>query len=288
MPRSAKFDPVIFTHKTLFMQRIQEAVGKGYCYYTSGSISPSQAHRLFRKFADLYHVHFDVNARYRAKADGLANTRLFARINEDKSIDFVLLASPGTGAIHHLEKLRDVRRSPLIYREFELVRLTLKGRDKPSLTWRLTDETIAAWRQRLHLHTVHYNRLELMRDWYSLYSVPGFGGIRRQIGGLVNYWRQEWRRYRGGDPCPMAWPHNDIIYRWRPGIERRVDGTYWTKAGFPSPAQCPKLFYVRKQKDFGYRLSELAKGESHFGKQEVRPLCWRGRDSMGWWKPPEL
>lgn len=258
MPRSGRYNPIVLTSKTVFLQRVQEAVGAGYRYYTHGTIAPEKASGLVRKFRDLYLVHLDKNARYRRKAEGQGNARLILRFNEDLAMDFFLLVSPGEHPAHQLEKLADVRKKPLTYRECELVLLTLKGRTKPSLTWRLSSETMDAWRQRLHLHTVHYNTLELFRDWYSLYRTPGFGGIRRQVGELISFWRKEWRQHRRDDPCPMAFPHNDLQYRFRPGVFKGEDGKYWTKKGFPNPVQLPKLFYVRKQADIGILLSRLA------------------------------
>jgi len=257
MPRAPRFDPTVLMSKTVFLQRVQEAVIAGYRLYTQGTIALEKAPGLFRKFKDLYLVHLDKNARYRRKAASLGNARLIVRFNEDFALDFFLLVSPGEHPAHQLEKLGDIRKRPLVYKEFELILLTLKGRTKPGLTWRLSMDTMAAWKQRLHLYTVHYNRLELFRAWYSLYRVPGFGGIRRQVGELVGYWRKEWKQHRRQDPCPMAFSHNDLQYRARPGISKGDDGKFWTEKGFPSSVQLPKLFYVRKQSDIGMSLSAL-------------------------------
>lgn len=257
MARPPQFDPTVLTSKTVFLQRVQEAVIAGYRHHTQGTIAIEKAPGLFRKFKDLYLVHLDKNARYRRKAAALGNARLIVRFNEDADLDFFLLISPGEHPAHQLEKLGDIRKRPLVYKEFELILQTLKGRDKPGLTWRLSMDTIEAWRQRLHLHTVHYNRFELFRAWHSLYRVPGFGGIRRQVGELVCYWRKEWKQHRGLDACPMSFPHSDMLYRARPGVYKGDDGKYWTTKGFPSSAQLPKLFYVRKQSNVGTSLSAL-------------------------------
>jgi hypothetical protein len=257
MRRTPRYDPVVLMSKTVFLQRVQEAVIAGYRHYTQGTIALEQAPGLIRKFRDLYLVDLDKNGRYRRKAAALGNARLFLRMNEDLLIDFFLLVSPGEHPAHQLEKLRDVRAAPLPYRELELVLLSLKGRSKPGLTWRFSADTVAAWKERLHLYTAHYNRLELFRAWYSLYRVPGFAGIRRQVGELVGYWRREWQRHRGDDACPMAFPHNDLDYRARTGIYKGEDGKHWTERGFPKSSQLPKLFYVRKQRDIGTRLSAL-------------------------------
>lgn len=257
MSRSSLYNPTVLLSKTIFLQRVQESVGAGYRHYALGSVPLGKAPGLVRKFKELYQVHLDKNARYRRKAAGLGNARLVLRLNEEYDLDFALLVSPGEHPAYQLEKLGDIRKKPLAYRELELVLLTLKGRDKPGLTWRLSAETMEAWRQRLHLYTAHYNRVELYRAWHSLYRTPGFAGIRRQVGELVNYWRAEWKKHRGDAPCPVAYPHNDLQYRARSGVSKKEDGLYWTAKGFPTSAQLPKLFYVRKQASAGQSLRSL-------------------------------
>jgi len=257
MPRATPFDPLVFTSKTNFLQRVQEAVGDGYKYWISGSLVPKKALTLARKFKAAYAVHVDKNERYRRKAAGLGNARLLLRWNEDQRIDFFLLVSEGLHPAKLAEKLNDASKAHLVYRELELVALTFRGRSKPSLTWRMRAETVEAWKQRLHLSTTHYNRKDLFNCWYSLYRTPGFAGVRQQVGALVTFWRAEWVRHRGKDRCPIAYPHNDMQVRHRPGITRESDGMYWTERGFPSPGQCPKLFYIRKQADIGEKLSRL-------------------------------
>lgn len=99
----------------------------------------------------------------------------------------------------------------------------------------------------------------LLQDWSSLYRVPGFAGVRRQVGELVSYWRHEWQKPRGADPCPMSFPHNEHNYRVGARITKGEDGKYWTTRGFPTTRRLPTLFYVRKQKDVGEPLRKLVR-----------------------------
>lgn len=257
MSASRRFDPLVHHRKSVFLQRVQAGVIDGYRHYVAGTVSPDVAVGVVRKFKTLYAVDCDKNARYRRKKQGLGNARLLLHLNCDLAVDFFLLVTPGLHPAHELERLLDSRRQPLVYRELELVYLTLKGRSKPGLTWRLTAEAMEGWRQRLHLATVHGNEAELRLGWHSLYRTLGFAGVRRQVGELVAYWRKEWARYQGERPCPLEYPHNDLQYRARPGIVRDDRGRYWTRAGFPSSAQLPKLFYVRLQRDTGTPLTRL-------------------------------
>lgn len=262
MSRSRAFDPPVYVSKTNFMQRVQEAAGDGYCYYTLGNVGAGSVLKLVRKFKSAYSIDADKNERYRRKRDGLGNARLLLRWSEADGMDFALLVSPGAHPAQQLEKLKDLRTEHLTYREFELIRLTAPGRMKPSLTWRWSKETVEAWRTRLHLCTAHNNKKDIFQSWRSLYRTPGFAGIRKQVGELVSYWRKEWGMLRGDTPCPMSFPHSDLEYRPRSGIRKGEDGMFWTLKGFPSPVQCPKLFYIRKQADIATRLSHLLKSLS--------------------------
>lgn len=257
MPASRTFDPLVYSSKSVFLQRVQACVIDGYRHYTSGTATPAAALGLARKFKSVYAVDCDKNSRYRRKQQGLGNARLLLFQNPELLMDFVLLVTPGLHPAHQLERLADIRTQSLAYRELELVQLTLKGRSKPGLTWRLSAEAMEGWRHRLHLATVHCNEAELRQCWNSLYRTLGFGGVRRQVGELVSFWCKEWARYQGNRPCPLEYPHNELQYRGRPSITQDDRGRYWTLAGFPSPAQLPKLFYVRLQSDVGTRLSRL-------------------------------
>lgn len=259
MPRPATYNPTVLIAKTVFLQRIQEAVGDGYRYYATGTIPPHRALGLVRKFAEAYGVHWDKNERYRRKAAGLGNARLVLGLNQEMTVDFFLLVSPGEHVAHQLERLADATKVPIRYREFELVTMTRKGRDKPGLTWRLDAATVSAWRERLHLHTAHYNRAALFQDWFSLYRVPGFAGVRRQVGDLVAFWRRDWNKLRGADPCPLSYPHDEPRFRAIPAVTKGEDGMYWPARGFPTTRQLPTLFYVRKQKDVGEPLRRLVR-----------------------------
>lgn len=251
------YNPNVLLGKTVFLQRIQEAVAAGYCYASLGTVPLVKAKKLVDKFVEVYGVDRGKDERYRRRAQGLGNALLILRFNEEAAIDFALLVTEGEHAARHLEKLRDARRESLRYREFELALLTLPGRNRPTLTWRWDAATVDGWMKRLHLHTAHYDRSGLYQDWFSLYRVPGFAGIRRQVGELVSYWRRDWQQLRGDDPCPVCYPHDEFRHRSLPGMTRAEDGRYYAPKGFPNTRQLPTLYYVRKQKSGGEPLRRL-------------------------------
>lgn len=255
MTRPRRYNPTVLTFKTAFLQRVQEAVGDGYEHYVFGRIAASKAPALVQKFAERYLVDLDKSARHRRKAKGLGNARLVLYSPEPTLLEFVLLVTNGEHSAHLLEKLQTFSKAPLVYQELELVRLTLRGRQRPGLTWRLSTETVETWRARLHFHTAHYDKKALYQDFFSLYRTPGFAGVRRQVGELVSYWRREWRKLRGESPCPVCYPHDEFRFRALPGMKRGEDGMFWPTKGFPSVRQLPTLFYVRKQASKGDTLS---------------------------------
>ncbi|MBS0466058.1 MAG: hypothetical protein JSS31_11790 [Proteobacteria bacterium] len=257
MPRPSKYNPTVLLGKTVYLQRIQEAVAAGYCHAALGTVPLAKAQRLVNKFAEVYGFNRGKDERYRRRSQGLANATLHLRLNEEADIDFALLVTEGEHAAHHLERLCDARRDTLRYREFELVLLTLRGRSRATLTWRWEATTFDGWKKRLHLHTAHYDRSGLYQDWFSLYRVPGFAGIRRQVGELVSYWRRDWQQLRGNDPCPVCYPHDEFRYRPLQGMSRSGDGRYYPLKGFPNTRQLPTLYYVRKQKSGGKPLRKL-------------------------------
>ena len=157
-----------------------------------------------------------------------------------------------------------MRRERLRYKDFELVKLTLKGRRRPTFTWRLTPGVFDEWKQRLRLHTADNDRMGLYQDWFSLYRLPGFAGVRSQVGELVSFWRREWHQLRGDKPCPVCYPHDEFRYRPLHGMTRAEDGRFYPAAGFPNQQQLPTLFYVRKQKGRGQPLRKLLTDMSEY------------------------
>lgn len=59
------------------MQRLIDAVGRGYLHHTSGTVPIRKAQRMVEKFAQRYGIHFNTNQRAYAKRQGRANAQLF-------------------------------------------------------------------------------------------------------------------------------------------------------------------------------------------------------------------
>lgn len=196
-------DPLVHIHKSVLMQRLLDAVSRGYNWHTHGSVPVEKASRLSAKFAELYCVDRNSNARAYAQRQGKSNSRLFLFATESSTyLDWWLLSSDGVGSVHQLERLQsalDKRCRVRIGTDYELLQRTRK-REKGGGTvwsWRMTHECHERWRVRIINACRRTEPLEVSRSIASLYRVPGFSGTREQVGKLVKLARMEWRRHHG-------------------------------------------------------------------------------------------
>lgn len=204
-------DPPIHIHKTELMQRILDAIARGYHWYTFGQIPALKAARLSDKFGTLYGTCRNSNQRAYAKSRGKANARvLFSAQSRDHQFWWWLLVSEGMGLVHTAESLRDARdkRSRIrIGDDYELVRRTRSAAQGGGTvwTWRMTRANYTRWRVSILRACRRGDGQELNRVLSSLYRVPGYSGVRVQVGRLVETCRQEWRR-RHGSLAGFSWP----------------------------------------------------------------------------------
>lgn len=186
------------------MQRLGDCVGHGYISYVNGIAKPEKAFSMVEKFAQLYAVDRNRLARSRAKARGEANTILLLYDAGDGALSWYVLASPGVGKVFEREKLMiAAEKSQRIRLDgYELVRLTRpeKKGGGSTWTWRMTEEHYQSWRERIR-DSIRQHRdprqLDQLLD--ALYRVPGFRGLRSQVGKLVAFFRAELKRSGVGD-----------------------------------------------------------------------------------------
>ncbi|MCW8905974.1 MAG: hypothetical protein OQL28_01890 [Sedimenticola sp.] len=197
------YDPLVHLHKTVLMQRLLDAVSRGYHWHTSGTVPLCKAQNLAKKFADRYDVHKSANQRAYDKRKRKASARLFM-LNVPNSSDLYwwLLATGGNGAIHDNEKLRcalDSRSRIRTENDYELVRrtrLSTKG-GGTVWSWRMTSECYYQWRERCISSCRRRESFVITQTIGSLYRTPGFSGTREQVGKLIALVRAEWRRRHG-------------------------------------------------------------------------------------------
>ena len=91
------------------------------------------------------------------------------------------------------------------------------------LTWRMRAELYEAWRNRALSAARGHNAFVLQQLLEELYRVPGFFGIRQQVGKVVALLRREYRRRHGSlVGCPKL-PRLYYVTR-RPNRGTRLSG----------------------------------------------------------------
>jgi hypothetical protein len=202
-----KTNPIILTSRAVVMQRLLDAVSHGYIMWCTGSVPALRCSNLVNKFNMNYHVLADRNERARRKRAGLGNAQIVLWIHQDVVHWWLLVTPTATGdhAAHSLERMSNALENSghIEIDGFELVRLPRKGQDKPSLTWRMTEHKYQGWRHSV-IDTVRSRSNHSMHHMvYSLWSSPGFAGIRSQIGKIAALYRAEVKRSGNKDaPTP--------------------------------------------------------------------------------------
>jgi hypothetical protein len=257
------FDPPVFEHKAVFLQRIGDYVRTGHVHWTSGEVSLDKAAALARKFDRLYAVgrsrHQRAWARQRGEAsavwllwrrsqrpsletlqpsvkplspsaDGLQTAAQAGQtaVTPEQTLVWVLLVTQGEHLAHRLETLRDARTAAgrLVFETLELVALPRAGQAQPSWTWRLSDAGVQGWRALL-IDCARRQPWRLGFEVQQLARLPGFAGCRAQVKKLMRLARAEHRRR-----CPS-----------QPALV------------------CPRQPYVQRLADAGVRLGALLRTE---------------------------
>ena len=220
-------NPLVFNKLELILQRLLDSVNHGYTHVVSGQVAPSKALRLASKFEINYQIFADKNLRSRRKRNGLGNAKWLCYIENDKLFSWLMVTpiTAGNHFAHASENLVDVTKAGnrLTFKEFELVELPYakltkpkdyyKERAKPSrLTWRLTEESYQDMRSRIIDDVRSGDLYKLFSIIRHLYSLPGFGEIRRQVGKLVALYMAEVKR-AGISNAPQ--PHKTLRYTRR-------------------------------------------------------------------------
>lgn len=206
----SQVNPLVFTKLDLVLQRLCDSVQAGYSHVISGEVSPEKAGKLAAKFDINYQICADKNLRARRKRNGLGNARWITYLKDDTVYWWLLVTPPDTGAhaAHSFEKLVEVTQpdTRLEVSQFELVKLAYGKLTKPPkpnykarvkatrYTWRMTLESYQNARDYVIEQVRSQNQQALVRLIYELYSLPGFGEVRSQVGKLVSLYQSEIKR----------------------------------------------------------------------------------------------
>lgn len=217
-------NPFIFTKKTVFMQRMGDAVRAGALHYISGSIPLRKAPFLVQKFAARYHVNLSRIQDHRARQSGEDVARWLGWFDESTSlVHWVLFYYPGKTLCRE-ERWKNPFDDRIHLTGYELVRVTKPGTKKPAITWRYTRDQYRQMHDQIVF--VIRGRQDAVLDQliFSLSKSPGFSGIREQVKKLWQIVKAEWKRTRSkNEPCP-AIPTNIGYVRRLPDV-----GMVWSE-----------------------------------------------------------
>lgn len=203
------------------MQCLADFVGYGYTQYCCGMVGIDRLSHLVAKFDLKFQVFVDRNVRTRRKREKLGNVQIVLW-HTNGMVRWWLLVTPPEAGDHHIhqaEKLRNAldRSGRIEIDGFELVHLPKKeNKNFPKkeklkvtsskstrLTWRMNEQKYQDWRISI-IDTVRSRSTSKMHHLlYRLWSSPGFGGIRSQIGKLAALYLAEVKRASAKDaPIP--------------------------------------------------------------------------------------
>ena len=126
----------IATSKTAALSRVLDGVSRGYTRYIGGVTTADKAIAVANKFHKLYGIGCTPALRITRKGKGQANTLLVMYWPAGAAqVDWLLLATPGTGLIETRERLLEVTGKPrLQWLGYELLRYGARGVTR--WTWR--------------------------------------------------------------------------------------------------------------------------------------------------------
>jgi hypothetical protein len=199
-------DPFIYTSKTVWMQRVADAVKAGAPLYILGQIPLQKAPFLLEKFGKRYILNAARMTDSRARKAGEPVARWIGYLEEKTgTVHWVLLYWPGK-EICREEKWLYTAKDRIRHSGYELVRLTRPGAKLPVLTWRYTREQYQALRDEIIRFIRTRQDVLLEQRIYSLSKSPGFSGVREQVKALWKLIRDEWKRSRKKTETPPAIP----------------------------------------------------------------------------------
>ena len=198
--------------KTAAMRVLLETVQRGSSLHASGTVKLVKAVPFADKVARLYAADANANRRAYRKRRGEANTTLtLFPADVPGELRWWLLATPGRGTVHLVEKLSDasVRGQHLRWaQQYELLQLghSEQGAAR-SWTWRLTGSNMDEWRAQALEATRSTGSLvdDIARTrgvYEAMTRMAPFRGVRYQLWELHGLMQANWQRHHRA-PCPL-------------------------------------------------------------------------------------
>ncbi len=196
----------VHVHRSGVMQDIVRHIAKGYVWYIRGVVPAARIERFASKMAVQFQTELNANRRAYRKARGHANARMFLYPSRVDGFEFVVLMTDGEHAARQterFEKVTDKRRRLVFYERYEAIKMSAPG-GAPRWTWRLTDEAYEAYASAVRIGVRKADERDIKGVISTVYGMPGFRGLRRQMVGLLKLLHAEWKRAGRGAACPYV------------------------------------------------------------------------------------
>ena len=206
----------LLTTQVSLMQEIPKLVGHGYYHWVSGTVPMEKLEGLAKKFSDRYGTGLTAQQRSRRRSAGEAICRVLALPKTDgKSVDWLLLATDGSGPVNEREALFDLRKPDgfLIWNSDYVMKLSTRPR-------KFGGGTRYTWWMRVELESELDSRASALAQQGDAYRLrqhldlmrrrPLFSGIRSQVFKITRRAEASWKRHQGDRP----WPGNQDRLPW--------------------------------------------------------------------------
>ncbi len=216
---SAK-NPYIYTKKTVWMQRISDAVRAGSSLYIQGSTKLGKVAFRTQNFDERFGINRTKKDDYLWRKSGKKIVKWIGYFDGKEHVHWVLLLAPGKENDESLatERWRSVADERIRHAGYELMRVTKPGTQRPAWTWRYTREQYQNLRDEM-ISLIRLRHDKLLEQWiFSTARSPGFSGVREQVKRLWKLLRAEWKRARSKTEKMPAIPANIGYVRRLPDV----------------------------------------------------------------------
>ena len=198
-------NPFVITKKTIYMQRISDAVSKGSVKYISGVIRVEKAGFFAAKMNERYKLDLTALEGNRKRKLGYATFKLIFWHPEkgSKSLNWILLITNGKFKDDIAEKENWIdlttKSGRIKVTNYVLFRNPSTNDSKPRWTWKYSRYSYDGIRNNIVCSIRDKNDKMLREIIYNLFRSPSFAGVREQVKEIVNLIKDEWKRTRGSD-----------------------------------------------------------------------------------------
>lgn len=223
--------------RIVYLQRCQDAA-RSYTWFITGTCPAADSGRLVAKFSRTYETGISPSSKSKRKRSGFAVASAYGYRLPSGDLRFTLFVTDGAGLVHNREKLSKLGDCRVTDGDLELVH------DGKTWSWRLRREALDKWRDRIHREATRPPERRTIVDGTDadaerlldqLYALPGFRGVRSQVGDLVHLLVSEFRRHRPDGTAPKARTFLPYVQR----LANRQNGPQRDKTPEPTPTPTP-------------------------------------------------